>query len=115
MRRFVKNTLLVLLLALLASRADSTSIRATIPLPLASDKTSVAQDFGHAKEGTKESFTEGRYTKAIHQIASSPFVTFRVLVPSSPDVFSLHFCSQKVLFRSAYYYSSFCNKAPPEA
>ena len=87
MRRLVKNTLLVLLLALLGSRADSTSIRETIPLPLASDKTSVIQDFGHAKEGTKESYTQGGYTKAIHQFAPSPVVPFRVSVPARHDVF----------------------------
>ena len=115
MRHLMKNTLLVLMMALLGSRANSTSIRATIPLPFASDKTSVVQDFGHAKEGTKESFTQRGYTKAIHQLAPSPLVPYRVAVPSCPDVFSLLFDSQQTHFRSSFYYSSFCNKAPPTA
>jgi hypothetical protein len=115
MRRLIKNTSLVLLLALFGSRADSTSIRQTIPLPLASDKTSVVQDFGHANEGTKESYTEAHYTKAIHQFAPSPVVPFRVEVPSCPDENVLHFSFQQAVFRSSFYYSSFCNKAPPIA
>jgi hypothetical protein len=115
MRRLVKNTLLFLQLALLGSRADATSIRETIPLPIASDKTSVVQNFGHAKEGTNESYTQGGYSKAIHQFAPSPLVPFRVSVPSCYDVFSLHLYLQQTLFRSSFYYSSFCNKAPPIA
>ena len=115
MRRFGKNALLVLLLALFGTRADSTSIRPTIPCPLGSNRTSIAHDFGHAKEGTKASYTQGRHTKAIHQFAPSPLVPYRVLIPSCPGLFSLHFYPQLTLFRSSFYYSSFCNKAPPAA
>ena len=115
MRFFVKNTLLVLLLALLGSRAGAASIRQTNPLPFASGKTRVVQDVGHAKEGTNESYTQGGYTKAIHQFAPSPLVPFRVSVPLCHDVFSPHFYSQQTLFPSSFYYSSFCNKAPPIA
>jgi len=115
MRGLGKNTLLVLLLALFVSRSDSASIRPTIPHPFASDKTSVVKDFGPGKEGTKASYTQGRYTKAIHQFAPSLLVPYRVLVPSCPDVFSRHLYPQLILFRSSFYYSSFCNKAPPAA
>jgi len=113
MRRLVKNTLLVFLWALLGLRADATSIRETTPLPLASDKTRIVQNVGHAKEGTEESYTQGGYSKAIHQFAPSPLVPFRVSVPSNYDVFSLHFYLQRDSFSSSYYYSTFCNKAPP--
>lgn len=115
MRCLVKNTLLIVLLALLGSSASATRIRESNPLPLASDKTSVVQNFGHAKEGTNESYTQGGYSKAIHQFAPSPVVPFRVSVPTRFDVFSLHFYLQQTLFRSSFYYSSRCNKAPPIA
>jgi len=115
MRWLIKDTSLVLLLALLGSRADSTGIRQTIPLPFPSDKTSVVEDFGHAKEGTKESYTQGGFTKSIHQFAPSPLVPYRVVVPSCPNVFSFHFYSQQTFFCSSFYYSSLCNKAPPTA
>lgn len=115
MRCLVKHMLLVLLLALVGSRADATSIRETTPLPIASDRTSVVQNFGHAKEGTNESYTQGGYSKAIHQFAPSPLVPFLVSVPSRYDVFSLRFYLQQTSFRSSFYYSSFCNKAPPIA
>lgn len=115
MRRLVKHTILVLLLALLGLRADATSMRETNPSPLASDKTSVVKKFGHAKEGTNESYTQGGYSKAIHQFAPSPLVPFRVSVPSHYDVFSLRSYLQQTSFRSSFYYSSFCNKAPPIA
>jgi hypothetical protein len=74
MRRLVKNTLLVFLWALLGSRADATSIRETTPLPLASDKTRIVQNVGHAKEGTEESYTQGgiprRFTNSHHHPSS---------------------------------------------
>jgi hypothetical protein len=115
MRRFIKNTSLVLLLALFGSRADSTSLRQTTPLPIPSDNTRVVQDFGHAKEGTKESFSEGRYTKAIHQFTPSPVAPYRVEVPSCSAAYDLRPYPQQTSFRSSLYYSSFCNKAPPVA
>jgi hypothetical protein len=115
MRPLTRNIAPALLLALFGSRADTASIRETIPLPLASDKTSVVQDFGRANEGTKESYTEAHYTKAIHQFAPSPVVPFRVELPSCPDEYVLHFSFQQTVFRSSFYYSSFCNKAPPIA
>jgi hypothetical protein len=66
MRRLVGNAIPVLLLAFSASDANAASICELNPLPPASGKRSVAQDFGHAKEDTKESYTQGGYTKSIH-------------------------------------------------
>lgn len=115
MKLFVKNSLLALLLALLGSRANSASICETIPLPLAADRARAVQDFGHAKEGTKESYTQGVFTKAIHQFAPPPLVPFRVIVPTRRDVVTLDYYSLQAFCRSSFYYSSFCNKAPPTA
>jgi hypothetical protein len=115
MRSLLSNSLVGLLLALSVSRADSTVVRQTFPLPLASDKTSIAKDFRPSKEGTKESYTQGGFGKSIHQFAPSPIAPFRVSVLSNPDALSLHLLLQQTRFRSSFYYSLLCNKAPPTA
>lgn len=113
MHWLVRNSALVLLLALLASRAESAGIRQTIPFRTPAGKATFIPDCRHAQEGTKESYTQGGYTKAIHQFASSPVVPYRVAVPSPPDTEPLYFGSLQSFLRSSFYYSSFCNKAPP--
>jgi hypothetical protein len=115
MGSFVKKTAVVVLLGLAAPRAGSATLRETIPFWPAARKSGFVSDLGHAKEGTNGSYTQGTYTKAIQQSAPSSILSRPADIPSAPDASSLHFHSLQLFFYSSFYYSSFCNKAPPRA
>jgi hypothetical protein len=111
MRRLLRNSILVLLLV--ASRAQSEGIRQQNPFCLPVGKATVVPHGRHAEEGTKESYTQGGFAKAIHQFAPSRVVPHRVEAPSPPDIHCLHIGIAEPFLRASFYYSSFCNKAPP--
>ncbi len=104
----------LLLLGLLGSRADATSIRQTIPLPPGSDKKSVAQQYGHAKEGDKRIIHSGTVYQGDLPICAVTAYSFSCIRPFMP-VRSRHYYARQTFFDASFYISSFCNKAPPSA
>ncbi len=108
-----RNSLLLLLLV--ASHAQSEGIRQKNPFCVPVGKTTVVPHGRHAEEGTKESYTQGGFSKAIHQLTPSPVVPYRVEAPSPPDTHCLLSSIVQPFLLASFYYSSFCNKAPPLA
>jgi len=113
MHRAVRDIALMLLASLVVTGARGTSICETVPLKWPPKQPVMSASFGHSKDATKESYTQGRQTWLVKQLSSSPVYPCVVESDGCDTEFFLLFDLRPHLFGSSFYFSSLCNKAPP--
>ncbi|MBM2845109.1 MAG: hypothetical protein HW407_421 [Bacteroidetes bacterium] len=115
MYRAVRNIALILLASLVVTGARAASICETVRLKWPPMQPEMSASFGHSKDATKESYTQGCQTWLVKQISSSPVYPCVVESAGCDTEFFLLFDLRSHLFGSSFYFSSLCNKAPPAA
>ena len=115
MHRGVRNIALILLASLVVTGARAASICESVPLKWPPKQAEMSASFGHSKDATKESYTQGRQTWLVKQLSASPVYPCVVESAGCDTEFFFLFDLRPHLFRSSFYFSSLCNKAPPVA
>ena len=115
MHRAVRDIAVILLALLVVTGAKAASISETVGLNRPPQQPEMSASFGHSKDATKESYTQGRQTWPVKQISSFPVYPCVVEFAGCDTEFFLLFDLRPRLFGSSFYFSSLCNKAPPVA
>jgi len=115
MHRAIRDISLILLASLVVTGARAASICETVPLKWPRKQPAMSANFGHSKDATKESYTQGRQTWLVKQLSTSPVYACVVESTGCETEFFLLFDLYPPLFDSSFYFSSLCNKAPPIA
>jgi hypothetical protein len=113
MRRTVRDLVLILLASLVVTGARAAFICETVSSKCLPRLLEISAGIDDSKNATGESYTQGRNTRPVKRITSSPVYSCGVEFAQRHSDFFLLFDLPTYLFGSTFYFSSLCNKAPP--
>jgi hypothetical protein len=114
-RSFVRHIVVIALLVGYVAGAHATLLQLIDLNAVSSGEQAVKQMSGKAKEPRRPVWTQRRHLPLVHKLTLSPMEPPSPVVPEAALKF-LSFPTAERLFRHASdYFSSRCNKAPPQA